>query len=501
MNLPRITLADVEAAIVRKRRNKLAIMFPEDGPFSRHLYPKHMEFFADGANKRERLFRAANRVGKSEAGAYEVSLHLTGQYPEWWTGKRFKRGVNVLVAGETGRLVRDSIQEKLLGPPSDIGTGMLPFDTIIERRSKSGIPDAIDIVQVRHISGGVSQLQFQSFDQGREAFQATARDVVWMDEEPPLAVYSEALTRTMTTQGIVITTFTPLKGMSDTVMFLEEKFRDGKISLVTATWDDAPHLTEKDKEDLLSAYPPHQRDARTKGIPALGSGAIYPVSETDFIVDPFQLPPYWRRCYGMDVGWNRTAAIFGAYDDDNDVLYLYGEHYRGQAEPSVHADAIKAKGIWMPGVIDPASRGRGQKDGEQLLDIYQQLGLRVSVAYNGVESGIYEVYQRLSTGRIKVFSTLQSWLQEYRVYRRDDNGKVVKSNDHLMDATRYLVVSGIDVSAHPPEYKDFVTGNRTGGHTIHYDPLASSYIKQDIGATSSHQSHYDPLSLNYIRGK
>lgn len=433
MQLPNITLQDIDNAILRKRRNKFDTLFPDTGPLRRELYTKHVEFFHDGINFRERLFRAANRVGKSEAGAYEVTCHLTGRYPAWWTGKRFTRPTNVLVAGESGRLVRDSIQEKLVGPPSDVGTGMIPYDCIIERRAKSGIPDALDIVQVKHVNG-ISQLQFQSFDQGREAFQATARDVVWFDEEPPLAVYTEGLTRTMTTQGIVITTFTPLKGMSETVQFLDQKFRDHKISLVTASWANAPHLTEEDKADLLSAYPPHQRDARTQGIPALGSGAIYPIPESDIIIDDIALPKHWRRAYGMDVGWNRTAVIWGAYDDASDTLYLYSEHYRGQAEPSIHADAIKARGLWMHGVIDPASRGRSQKDGEQLYKNYQELGLRISPANNGVESGIFDVYQRLSSGRLKVFRSLVNWINEFRVYRRDDNGKIVKENDHLMDA-------------------------------------------------------------------
>lgn len=490
--LPTISLADIDKALLHKKQRKFFSMFPDDGPLRRELYHKHMEFFAGGALFRERLFRAANRSGKSEAGAYEVVCHLTGLYPHWWVGKRFNRPVNCLVAGETGKLVRDSIQEKLVGPPSMIGTGMIPFDCIVEKRSKSGIPDAIDVVYVKHASGKQSVLQFQSFDQGREAFQATARDVIWLDEEPPLPVYTEALTRTMTTQGVVITTFTPLKGISETVQFLEQKHRDGKICTVTATWDDAPHLTEKDKDDLLSAFPPHQRDARTKGIPALGSGAIYPIPESDIVVAPFEIPLFWRRAYGLDVGWNRTAAIWGAYDDDNDVLYLYSEHYRGQAEPSVHADAIRARGDTIKGVIDPASRGRSQKDGDQLLRHYQDLGLNLSLAQNGVESGIFDVYQRLSSGRLKVFSTLQNWLQEYRVYRRDDNGRVVKENDHLMDASRYLCRSGIQVADFLPAYRENL-GRKVSSHQVVYNPLEKGYIAKDIGS-SKHQIDYNPLA-------
>lgn len=206
-----------------------------------------------------------------------------------------------------------------------------------------------------------------------------------------------------------------------------------------AGWDNAPHLSEQQKETMLKAIPPYQRDARSKGIPQLGSGAIYPVPESEIIVNDFQIPPHYFRGYGFDVGWNRTAAVFGALDRDTDVLYLYSEHYKGEAEPVIHAQGIQARGKWIPGRIDPAARGRGQRDGEQLLKDYRNLGLNVRSAINAVESGTYKVWERLSTGRLKVFKSLENWLGEFRIYRRDEKGKIVKKDDHLMDCTRYLI--------------------------------------------------------------
>jgi hypothetical protein len=223
--------------------------------------------------------------------------------------------------------------------------------------------------------------------------------------------------------------------------------------VVMCGWDHAPHIDEATKSKLLDSYPPHERDARTKGIPGLGSGAIYPIVESDFVVKPFMIPAFWPRAFGLDVGWNRTAAIWGAYDRSVDCVYLYTEHYRGQAEPGIHAQAIKARGDWIPGVIDPASRGRTQVDGQQLYVMYRQLGLNIAPADNSVEAGIYEVWQRLSTGRLKVFSTCVNWLAEYRIYRRDEKGRVVKESDHLMDATRYLIVSGLQRAATQPADK------------------------------------------------
>jgi Terminase RNaseH-like domain len=162
----------------------------------------------------------------------------------------------------------------------------------------------------------------------------------------------------------------------------------------------------------------------------------------------------WPRCYALDVGWNRTAAIWGAWNLDEDKVFLYAEHYRSQAEPAIHAAAIRARGAWIPGVIDPAARGRSQVDGTRLIEQYSDLGLLLAPAENAVEAGLYAVWERLSDGRLFVFNSLQNWLSEFRIYRRDEKGKIVKQNDHLMDATRYLILSGLQVACREPREED-----------------------------------------------
>ncbi|MCW5978454.1 MAG: terminase family protein [Bryobacteraceae bacterium] len=422
----------------------------------RELYPRHTAFFAAGAEHRERLMMAANRVGKTEGvGAYEVTCHLTGRYPAWWKGKRFSRAVKVWAAGDTSKTVREIIQAKLLGELGHLGEGMIPGDLIRKTTRKSGVAGAIDTAWVRHVSGGTSLLVLKSYDQRRESFQGTEQDVIWLDEEPPLDVYTECLMRTMTTGGLVLLTFTPLRGLSDVVLsFLPE----GDLSkpakfAVFCTWDEAPHLSDEVKQELWRSIPAHQREARSKGIPSLGAGAIYPVPEADIIAPDFQIPEHWPRAYGLDVAWNNTAAVWGAWDRETDTLYLYSEHYQGEAEPSVHAAAIRARGAWLQGAIDPAARGRSQVDGRQLLQMYTDLGLRLAMADNAVEAGIYRVWERLSSGRLKVFQSLGQWRSEFRLYRRDEKGRVVKQRDHLMDAARYLAMELPAVARTAPKPK------------------------------------------------
>ncbi|QDP68121.1 MAG: putative terminase large subunit [Prokaryotic dsDNA virus sp.] len=446
----------------RKKYRKINEYFPDDGPLRRELYQKHLEFFKAGVNHEERLALAANRIGKTESmGGYELVLHLTGQYPDWWEGRRFDRPIEAWAAGKSGQTVRDIIQKKLLGPIHDKGSGLIKQELIEKTTPRSGIPNAVDTIFVKHTSGGTSELSFKSYDQGRQSFEGTKKDVIWLDEECPLDVYTECLLRTTDTSGknegngIMMLTFTPLMGMSELVLeFLPngevKEISDGPKCVITATWDDVPHLTEETKKKLLASIPPFQRDARSKGVPQLGAGAIYPVSEDDWVVDPFEMPKHWKRVYGLDVGWNRTAAIWAAIDPETSVIYEYSEHYQGNEKPVVHAQSIKARGEWIPGVIDPASRGRSQVDGQQLFNQYRELGLKIIKADNAVEAGIYAVWELLSAGKLKTFKTCKNIIEERRMYRRDEKGKIVKQKDHLMDAERYLIMSGRNIAKTEP---------------------------------------------------
>lgn len=441
----------------REARRKFDRLYPDSGPLRRELYPQHLRFFALGARFKTRAFMAANRIGKTEGGGgYELTCHLTGRYPAWWEGYRFARPIDAWLVGDTLQTVRDIIQAKLFGPPDAPGTGIVPGDLIGRTTLRQNGGGAYDTVLVRHVSGGWSRVGLKSYDQGRSAFQGTEKDVVWLDEEAPEEVRSECATRLMTTGGLLIETFTPLRGFTKVVqlyrgegatMTADRVFeRDGRV-MVQAGWQDVPHIHPEEKERLRRETPPHLRDAREFGEPSMGAGAIYPVPESELLVDPFPLPQHWPLAYAMDVGWRRTAALWAAVSRDDGgtmpTVYLVSEHYRGQAEPAVHAQAIRSRGEWIPGVIDPAARGRGQKDGEQLLRLYRDLGLHLMPADNAVEAGIYDVWQLISTGHLKVFKTLQAFRAEYRMYRRDERGNIVKENDHLMDCLRYLVRSGL----------------------------------------------------------
>src|SRR5215471_7798990 len=416
----------------RSSRRTIASLFPDDGPLRRELYPKQLEFFRAGATHRERLFMAGNRCGKTLAGPFSNSSEKQ----------------------------KETLQEVLFGPVGAWGTGLIPGEKILKiDRASSPIKDVIDTAYIAHTSGGTSTLQFKAYTQGRQAAEGVYRHVVHMDEEPPVDMYAECLLRIMDVgsgAGIMLVTFTPLAGLSETVrQFLPDGQmpqgrQTGNKYTVQASWTDVPHLTPTEQETLLASMPAYQRDARSRGIPSLGSGVIYPVPETDYLVQPFDIPKHFRRALAIDVGWNFTAALFGAYEQETDTLYLYHEYKRGQVEPSIHAAAIQAAGSWIPAVIDPAAQGRSQVDGQRLMDVYRALGLNIQPADHAVEAGLYACWERISTGRLLVFDTLTQFRSEIRQYARDERGRVIKINDHLMDCMRYLVLSGIEISRPVP---------------------------------------------------
>lgn len=427
--------------------------FPDTGECAYPLYAKHMDFFALGSDWRERCFMSANRVGKTIAGAYEVTCHLTGMYPHWWTGKRFNHPVEIWVAGDTNQTTKDILQKCLLGDVK--GTGMIALDLIGKTVNKSGVSGAYESVRVKHAAGGWSTLGFKTYGEGRKSFQGTGKHVIWLDEECPDDVYNEALIRTMTTGGIIIVTFTPLSGLTAFIQgFLAEANKDAaetkaRKAVVTAGWDDVPHLSDEVKEELIASTPPYLRDSRSKGTPGLGAGAIYPIPEEEILISPFKLPPWFRRFYGFDVGWNWTAAVFMAWDHDRDIVYIYDVYKKAAAEPFVHAGAIRKRNIGkvvIPGAIDPGARGRSQIDGRKLIQLYRAEGLYIVEADNAVSAGIDTVWDRLSSGRLKVFRDLSPWLEEYRIYRRNEKGKIIKEKDHAMDATRYGIMTGIKIA-------------------------------------------------------
>jgi phage terminase large subunit-like protein len=439
--------AELAAALLekaeRRARNKLAYFTP---------YEWQLRFIAAGAEHRQRLLMAANRVGKTELAAYEMAYHLTGLYPDWWTGYRFKRPIRAWALGVSGEQIRDVIQRKLFGDfdgDRPNGKGAVPASCIGEFIRSPQTKNLIKDIKVRHVSGGWSTLSLKAYEQGQHVLMGDSIDVIWIDEEPrDQAIYPQCLTRSLTGDdnrgGLVLLTFTPENGMTPLVSQFMDDIQPGQF-LMNVTWDDAPHLTEEAKSQILAAYPPHQREMRSKGVPAVGSGLIFTVSDDLIKVDPFEIPQSWFILNGIDFGWNHPQGhVKTAWDKDSDIFYVTNEWRASEKDASQARIATQGWARDIPYAWPHDGLQHEKGGGEELKKQYAAAGFKMLPTHatwpdgsNKVEPGIWEMQERMQNGRWKVFANCIGWFEEKRLYHRDEHGRIVKERDDLLSASRY----------------------------------------------------------------
>lgn len=444
-------------------------------------YLKQAEFHALGATKRERGFLAANQSGKTLSAGAETAFHATGLYPDWWEGRRFDHPTTGWVSGNSSESTRDNPQRMLLGPVGEIGTGLLPKRSIITCKRARGMSDQMDYVKVRHVSGTESLVKFKAYEQGRDKWQGATLDYVWFDEEPPEDIYDEGLTRTNHGDngkgGIAYISATPLLGMTNVMrrFYPEPDTRDR--ALVMMTIDDVGHYTDEQRRIIVDAYRPHEREARAKGIPSLGSGKVFPVQEAMLEQEIFQIPAHFHQIIGCDFGWDHpTAFVHCAIDRDSGTFYVINVYKQSEEVPAVHASAVKPWGASIPVAWPHDGYQHDKSSGAEIASSYRNEGLNMMFEHAthaaggfGVEAGVQEMFQAMRTGKFKVFTHLTQWWEEFRMYHRE-KGQIVKKYDDLMSATRMAwMMQRYARQKHVQFFPETVNT---------YDPLAqSSYVQ------------------------
>lgn len=430
-------------------------------------YPKQAEWL--NWNVPIKTIFGGNRIGKTYSAAYEMVCHLTGIYPVWWTGKRFFQAIEAWSVAVTAESSREIIQKELLGDlKTAFGSGMIPKDLIVDHSMRQGVADTVDTIWVRHVpTGGISILSLKSNEQGREKMQGTAKHVIWIDEECDHDVFTECRLRTMTVHGIMLVTFTPLKGLTSLAKFLLHEPDASVVRRIIIGWDDVPHLSEEDKRQMSVGLLPHEIEARRTGLPTMATGLIYPFLAKDLLVRPFDLEWHNPGIIGLDVApVGITAGAFLRYDTASRTCYLVDEHYLDRQPTIIHAGAIKRKFGCYPIRIDPSANA-ANLDGESIVKEYkEEFGpdWQVKNANKAVYAGISKLYNAMSEGRFRVFNTCRNWQAEWSNYvwdpkKTNSDGTPMprKKDDHLMDATRYgymdigaaRVLNGSRVFTHP----------------------------------------------------
>ncbi len=425
-------------------------------------YPWQKKSHESGRDNGQVLDMCANQVGKTYGLKFELAYHATGRYPLWWNGRVFKKPVLIWACGTTNELTRDVLQSELFGDPAtypfSFGTGAIAKKYLDAEKvvKKPQVPNAFAQVPVKHISGGWSTIIMKSYDAKKRAFMSKAVDIIALDEEPPVDIMSSCLVRQVNKPNSLLKmTFTPENGMTEVVSQFMNDIQKGQ-AFIQATWDDAPHLTEEKKEQILKAIPIWERDMRSRGIPVFGDGLIFPVSDDEIAVPAFKIPDHFRRIAGLDIGgWNHpTAGVWVAYDEDSDIIYITDTYKSDNKQLAVHASSIRQRGRDIL-VVYPHDAERADRGGEKVAQQYRDEGVNMMHTHftnppaagemegkggNSVAPGLVEMFNRMVSGRLKVFSHLNDWFMEKAMYHTKD-GNVIRKGEDIMSASRYACLS------------------------------------------------------------
>lgn len=450
-------------------------------------YRPQLEFFAaGGSGVHQRLIYGGNQTGKSESAAFEVAVHATGEYPEWWTGKRFDKPLRIWVVGESTMLVRDTLQRKLCGG-DEFGTGLIPLERFARKPVMvPGGTGAIDTAFVSHqtngTTDGVTSITFKSFEMRREKLQGETVDLIWVDERPTEEVYSELLARTAASDGHIIVSYTPVgEGAAAglTYRFLTEPSTDRATFRIALS--EAKHISAERREELAANYQEHEREARLEGVPQLGTGPIFPVELLPAMTKTINhdaIPSYARWIVGIDFGYGHPfAAVLIAWAHDTGEIWVIDSFRMERSSALYHVQRIHAmtRGLRIPIAWPHDGNTHDKGSGLSLAHQYKQFGAHMlgSHATNHgmndyrIEPALAEMRELMFAGKITIGGHNTELLEELRHYRRDEDFKIVKQRDDLVSAFRYAVMmrrkgkqpmecegigyGGMQYSAHQPQ--------------------------------------------------
>ena len=360
-------------------------------------------------------------------------------------------------------LGRDTVQKKLCG--DDFGTGTIPLECFARKPIMiAGGMNAVDTLFVSHVDAqgnpdGVSNIVFKTYEQKREKLQGATVDLVWCDEKPPLDVYSELLARTSACNGILMVSFTPVGasgGDGVTYKYLSEYSADRVAIRIPS--EQGRHISAERRADLAAEYSDAERDARIEGHPQQGSTPVYPIELLPTIIkninadDPTIIPAWARWCIGLDPGWDHPcAAVMIAWDEQTNHVWVVDSFSVTKTPMLVIAQRLHslARGLKLP-VAYP--HDLGIHDRGSGVDLKQQLknqGVDMMVSHavnhgtktNNVEPAIIEIRELIYAGRLTIAGHCTDLIEQMRYYHKDDSYRIVKTNDDVLDAFRYAVMS------------------------------------------------------------
>lgn len=469
----------------RSALEDLAIAMTEDMKFNQLKYFRPFEhqkkFFKIDSFRRGIL--AANRIGKTVSTCYEVAMHLTGLYPDWWEGKRWNQAVTVMVAGEGWAQVALVLQKELLGTQDvkieeQLGTGAIPESCIVRHTMRNDGANCIG-VEIRHTSGSNSYLLFANYTQEVRQMQGFKLNIAVFDEQPPDDFFSEIVTRTATTQGQVLCSFTPLKGINGLVSKFWNK--EEGYNFIRVSWEDVPEydpwgepfLLNETRRQLERDYLPHEREARIAGKPVMGKGAVFQIRNWPTYPSgtyDFKNMPRIERIIALDLGLvnDRTVISLMYWDPLEKTAYLHKQiTVKGieEANPVNYVQHLVRPEVFGTPIVLPADAstpGRYTMSSTSIRELFEEYSLNVynkpimnppdaqGRVNNHKSYGINLMRQMFESGTFMINENCQDFIRECQNYYVDEKGRFSDPDD-CIDSARYALLGCLQEVSEPYE--------------------------------------------------
>lgn len=402
-----------------------------------HPYPKQAEYIY--CKDKSKALLAGNQIGKTSSMRYEETLHLTGDYPSDWKGVRYNHPIKTWIIGPNHNKVRDTVQFEMLGKPGRLGTGMIPKDRIDSVIPKSGTPQGVDIAYVKHKSGGLSEVKFLSLQSDLEQFMSDTIHRAAFDEPPTVEILNEVRIRLIVLDGYETFTMTPV---GNNKAIAEQIIENPYTTVFHIAMDDAPWLNEEKINRILADNEPWEREARRYGKLLIGNTAIFKAKPEEYLCESFEIPSYWPRIGGLDIGGNHpTCAYAIAWDRDADTVYVYKEFKITGDEANAPDVARKLKGLQIEWATshDAFNKSFGMSSSagnRSVADVFKDEGLRVFNAGREPWQRIEKCKTLIKEGRFWIFQDkCPALVKSFANYRTKDDLKTIwKYDDDEVDA-------------------------------------------------------------------
>jgi len=442
---------------------------------------EHQQRFFATANSDRRGILAANRIGKTVSTCYETAMHLTGLYPAWWQGHRFDTAITAMVAGEGWSQVAMVLQNELLGTQDvkisdNIGTGAIPRACIVRETMRCDGANCLG-VEILHTTGAKSYLLFANYTQEVRQMQGFKLNLAVFDEQPPDDFFSEIVTRTATTQGKILCSFTPLKGLNGLV----SKFwnREPGYDFIRVSWEDVPEydpwgepfLLKSTRAQLERDYLPHEREARIAGKPVMGQGAVFQIRTWPTYATGeynFRQMPGIHRVISLDLGLvnDKTVISLMYWHPQEREAWLHRQICvtgLEEANPTNYINHLLRPEVFGTPIVlppDAGTAGRYTMSSLSIRELFEQYELNVwpRAIMNPPDSqgrttnhkayGINVMRQMLEAGTLHVNENCQDFLREAQNYYVDPQGRFSDPDD-CIDSARYALLACLQDIAEP----------------------------------------------------